>query len=314
MDIEKKSDQYAGRLREVYEQGRNSTQVSYPEKYPFSAPAQSVGHSIGAQLRMIARLISGGCRTKIYLARIGGFDTHAGQVESYDTTMGTHASLLYHLATSLRAFQDDLKAQGLEDRVLTVTMSEFGRRPASNGSWGTDHGTAAPMLVVGKHVNPGIIGESPDLTQLMHHNLPVRHDYRQVFGAIVQDWFASDQRILEATRFAPYVAGAQKLPIVRDYLLGNVAETFADHRTILYDCVPNPANALVQLSFCLHTRSYAALAVYDLQNKLVQQVISQVMTPGVHHRTMDVSAWAKGVYVCVLKTENFRRQKKLIVV
>lgn len=314
LDIEKKSDQYAGRLKEVYEKGRNSPEVSYPEKYPFNAPANAVKNNIGAQLRMIARLISGGCKTRIYLARIGGFDTHASQVESYDATMGIHASLLYHLSTSLRAFQDDLKALGLEDKVLTVTMSEFGRRPASNGSWGTDHGTAAPMMVVGKHVNPGVIGKNPDLANLEHHNLSVQHDYRQIFGAIVQDWFQGDERMLDETRFSSYVQGAKKLPIIRDYTLGNPVDQFVNERFALYDCVPNPASGLVQFGYKINATVKVNLSVYDLQGGLVQTIVSEHQHPGSYRQTSDVSAWQAGTYICMLSAGNFCSQKKLIVV
>ncbi len=314
LDIEKKSDQYAGRLKDVYEKGRNSSEVSYPEKYPFNAPAKAVKNGIGAQLRMIARLLSGGSKTRIFLARIGGFDTHAAQVESYDATMGTHASLLYHLSSSLRAFQDDLKSLGLEDKVLTMTMSEFGRRPASNGSWGTDHGTAAPMIVVGKHVNPGVIGKNPDLANLDHHNLSVQHDYRQVFGAIVQDWFQGDAQILEETRFSDYVKGENKIPLIRDYTLGSPADQFVSDRFALYDCVPNPAHGLVQFSYKINAYLKVDLSVYDLQGRHIQTIVQDDQHPGSHQQTLDVSSWKKGTYICILKAGSFRDQKKLIVV
>jgi len=81
MDIEEKSNQYAGRLKEVFEQGANSQNVTYPELYPYHAPSGRIRNRLVPQLRMIARLLSGGVKTKISLARLGGFDTHAEQVE-----------------------------------------------------------------------------------------------------------------------------------------------------------------------------------------------------------------------------------------
>jgi uncharacterized protein (DUF1501 family) len=125
MDIEEKSNQYAGRLKEAYNKGSNSPNVTYPDLYPFNAPSGRIKNRLAPQLKMIARLLAGGVKTKIFLARLGGFDTHAEQVESYDATMGTHASLLYHISSAMKAFQDDLKDLGLEDRVLTMTFSEL---------------------------------------------------------------------------------------------------------------------------------------------------------------------------------------------
>ena len=116
-------------------------------------------------------------KTKVFLVKIGGFDTHANQVETYNPTLGGHAARLYHISSAIRAFQDDLKSRGLEDRVLTMTMSEFGRRVASNGSYGTDHGTGGSVMLFGRHVNPGIFGVNPDLTR---SNIEMQFDYRPV--------------------------------------------------------------------------------------------------------------------------------------
>ena len=114
MQIEEKSNQYASRLKEVFDNGTNSANVTYPELYPLNAPQGRIKNTLAPQLKMIARLLAGGIKTKIFLARLGGFDTHAEQVEQYDATMGTHASLLYHISSAMKAFQDDLKDLGLE--------------------------------------------------------------------------------------------------------------------------------------------------------------------------------------------------------
>jgi uncharacterized protein (DUF1501 family) len=83
----------------------------------------------------------------------GGFDTHAVQANSTDTATGTHATLLQRVSDAVKAFQDDLKFLGVEERVMGMTFSEFGRRIKSNASGGTDHGAAAPLFVFGKNVN-----------------------------------------------------------------------------------------------------------------------------------------------------------------
>ena len=214
LNTEEKSNQYAKRLKEVYDRGSNTSSITYPEKYPFKASDSVARNILSEQLSVIARLLSGGVKTKIFLARIGGFDTHASQVQSNDTSMGNHAALLYHVSEAMKAFQDDLKGLGLEDRVLSVTMSEFGRRAGSNGSFGTDHGTSAPMFVFGSKVSPGMLGTNPDLNDLDRGNLKNQHDYRQVFGSILQDWMGASSEIMNIARFTDFVQPSNKLTIV----------------------------------------------------------------------------------------------------
>lgn len=218
--IERSSNKYATRLEEVFLAGSNT--VAYPATYTGTAviPVNKVNNSLSPQLQTVARLISGGCQTRIYLVRLGGFDTHSLQVDVNDTTGGTHAALMNHLAEALKAFQDDLANQGLEDRVLTVTFSEFGRRPYDNGSYGTDHGKAAPMIVIGKGVNPVVVGDNPSLTNFdSSGNLLFETDYRQVFTDILRDWMGADIGTLESTTFGDYAD--QTLNIIHQkYSLG----------------------------------------------------------------------------------------------
>jgi uncharacterized protein (DUF1501 family) len=107
------------------------------------------GNSLADQLKIVARLIKGGLKTKIYMVNYGGFDTHANQTVANDTSIGSHATLLGNVSNAIKAFMDDLKFQGIEERVVGMTYSEFGRRVLSNGSSGTDHGAAAPLFVFG---------------------------------------------------------------------------------------------------------------------------------------------------------------------
>ena len=114
---------------------------------------------LSRQLRNVATLISGGLTTKIYVATLTGFDTHSGQVSGSDPLSGTHANLLTELSDSIKAFQDDLEALGLADRVMGMTFSEFGRRIKDNASAGSDHGDAGALFVFGNCVAGGITGD-----------------------------------------------------------------------------------------------------------------------------------------------------------
>jgi uncharacterized protein (DUF1501 family) len=105
-------------LLEVYENA-SATGITYPETYPFNAPTGNLRNTLSPQLQLIARLIDGGgpglgVKTKVFLVKIGGFDTHASQVESYDPTMGVHASKLYHISSAMKAFQEDLRSRGID--------------------------------------------------------------------------------------------------------------------------------------------------------------------------------------------------------
>ena len=311
MDIEKKSNQYAGRLREVFEKGSNSD-VQYPEKYPYSTPASKANNPLAPQLKMIARLLSGGVQTKIFLARIGGFDTHASQVEEYDATMGSHAALLYHLSEAIKAFQNDLLKLGLEDRVLTVTTSEFGRRAASNGSWGTDHGTAAPMLMFGSGVKAGITGINPDLYDLDRNNIRMQYDYRQVFGTVVQDWFEASPDALQKTRFEDFVYGDQKLDLIGNPVLSS-KDTFVHTRFFLSDCVPNPASVLTTFTYRINTKALVRLHLLDSQGRIVKYLFRGIQLPGEVQHTLDVSDLSPGIYKLMLQSTGYKTFKSLLV-
>lgn len=143
------------------------------------------------QLRDIAYMISGGLGTRIYVATLGGFDTHSSQVDGGDPTVGAHANLVTELSDSIKAFQDDLELLGLSDRVAGMTFSEFGRRIKENASFGTDHGDAAPLFAFGNCVQGGILGTNPDIDTEVDQNtgVPYQYDFRDVYGSVLMDWF-----------------------------------------------------------------------------------------------------------------------------
>src|SRR5262249_30019124 len=94
----------------------------------------------------------------------------------------------------------DMASRGHKDRVLLMTFSEFGRRVKENGSRGTDHGAAAPMLLVGGRVKSGPIGAHPSLTDLTFGNLQYHTDFRQVYATILDQWLGLDRKeVLEQT-------------------------------------------------------------------------------------------------------------------
>ncbi len=322
LGLEDKSQDYAERLYDVYK-AASATSVTYPERYPFNAPKGSMRNGLTPQLQLIARLLDGGgpglgVKTKVFLVKMGGFDTHAEQVESYDPTMGQHAALMYHISSAMKAFQDDLKARGLEDRVLTVTTSEFGRRVRANGSYGTDHGTGAPVMIFGKGVQPGVVGVVPDMNQ---QNVEMQFDYRQVYANLLRDWMLVDESKINSDIFfkdflnGPKEEGAgnyEPLPLATQVISG-VQEGFINNRFSLEACHPNPASDFTVIPFKINNTNLVDVTLKDSQGRALKTLLHEERTEGEHSLRVDVSGLPSGIYFYQLKTGFFQDTKKLIV-
>ena len=144
-------------------------------------------------LKILAEAIVQGLGVRVGYVTLGGFDTHANEQPTHDALMTT-------LANGVSAFYNDLAAHGKADNVVVMTWSEFGRRVEENGSAGTDHGTAAPMFVLGNPISKGIYGEPPSLTNLdQNGNLKYTLDFRSVYATVLDRWMgASSKDVLGA--------------------------------------------------------------------------------------------------------------------
>lgn len=125
----------------------------------------------------------------------GGYDTHDSQKDDFEKNIKMTAD-------TLLAFQRDLEARGLQDRVLVEVWSEFGRRPEENGSAGTDHGAAGSAMLIGSRVKRQLLGEFTGLAQLDEDdNVRASMDFRALHGAILDQWFGFDAaRIMPGVR------------------------------------------------------------------------------------------------------------------
>ncbi len=136
---------------------------------------------LAKKLALVAQLLKGGFAARVFYATQPGYDTHAGQ-------RPVHASLLSELSGALLAFLDDLERAKLADRVTVLCFSEFGRRVAENGSEGTDHGTAAPLLLAGPGVAGGLVGSTPNLCDLVDGDVKMSIDFRWVYASVLEGW------------------------------------------------------------------------------------------------------------------------------
>lgn len=132
-------------------------------------------------LNLVSAIVSAGLGTKIFYVSLGTFDTHVAQ-------RGRQDALLQQFSDGMKAFYDDLAAHGDDANVLTMTFSEFGRRVSENANRGTDHGTAAPMFIIGGGVKGGVYGDHPSLTDLDFGNLKWHTDFRSVYATVLQNW------------------------------------------------------------------------------------------------------------------------------
>ncbi len=180
--IARQANEFGARVAEVA-QGVPDNLQYYPDT------------DLARQMAAVARLVGGGLKTPIYKVEIFGFDTHSAQVLANDNTQGDHATLLETLSQAIKAFMDDLDRMGVGDKVIGLTFSEFGRTILSNASFGTDHGTSAPMFVFGNSVQGGVTGSNPVLDSGMTYadNLPHEFDFKNVYSSIFEEWFCTEK-------------------------------------------------------------------------------------------------------------------------
>ena len=235
--ISEKTKIYSDIIRSAYQ--RSSTMATYPtENY------------LAEQLKIVARLIKGGLKTRVYTVSMGGFDTHKRQVNASDTTTGMHAKLMKDLSSGINAFQQDIEMMGLDDRVMGMTYSEFGRRIKSNASLGTDHGAAAPLIMFGKNAKKGILGTSPDIPADIQvvNNIPFQYDFRSIYASVLEQWFCVKQPALDSILLQNY----QSLPLITGPcgVADNPDDTNNNSDNLLLKMWPNPytINATIQFS------------------------------------------------------------------
>ncbi len=289
--IAKQTNKYAARIKTA------SDSVTQQATYP-------TGNSLANQLKIVARLIKGGLQTKIYLVSYGGFDTHANQVTSTDTTKGTHANLLGNVSNAIKAFQDDLAGLGVEDRVLGMTFSEFGRRIKSNASGGTDHGAAAPLFLFGKKVNGGVTGINPLIPSSVtsSDNINYQYDFRSVYNSILQNWFC----VSESNQFEILLKKYPIIPVINSSVCGVANTTDELDKNTHIKNYPNPFSGITHIEYKTnggHTR----LELLNMVGNPIQVLLDFTPnTAGIFSINFNGSALMPGIYYLSLQNEADR--------
>ncbi len=149
--------------------------------------------NLRTDLRNVSALIAGGFPTRVYYTALAGWDTHSNQLAG-------RGQLMSNLDDGLSGFMDEMQRIGRADDVAILVFTEFGRRAEENSSGGTDHGTAAPMFLIGKNIKGGFYSEHPSLTDLDAGNLKMTTDFRRVYATVIKEWlgYEAPEKVLKA--------------------------------------------------------------------------------------------------------------------
>ncbi len=252
---------YSSSIQEAFRNG--TTKTDYPQNY------------LAEQLAIVARLIKGRLGTKVYMVTIGGFDTHSDQADS-------HPTLMNDLATSVKAFMDDLDTDNLGNKVLGMTFSEFGRTVFENGSFGTDHGTGGPILLFGSNdLGSGFIGTPPNLDNLDEYGDPVYDiDFRSVYASVLGGWLGIDDRVVD------HVLGDQEL------IDGLVPEadipSGLNNNTVLLGYKPSKNSTTTDINYSLSMGGITQLNLLHPNGTVYRKLIDEYKDRGSHTYVLDV--------------------------
>ncbi len=294
--IARQSQQYGEAVTNAADKAGN--QLVYPGDADH--PEGENGDHLAQKLKIIARLISGGLKTPIYMVRIGGFDTHEGQVEAGETTTGFHNELLKELNDAVVAFMKDLDHLGLSDQVMGMTFSEFGRRIVSNASNGTDHGAAAPLFVFGNSVAGGVLGENPIIDSSMNYenNLEMQYDFRQVYASVLEQWFGADSVKINSVLYKDF----DTIPIIGQDVITAIPKG-ANQTLNVY---PNPLNGRATIEFNANA-SMLNVEVIDINGRLVERVYRGQPSQQKISINWNTSNLQKGRYFVIVNQQDNRQ-------
>lgn len=262
---------YAEAIKTAYDAGSN--QVEY------------LGN-LGRQLSIVARLIKGNLGTKLYMVTLDGFDTHANQ-------NGRHPNLMAEIATSVRAFYDDLATADRDHDVVSMTVSEFGRRPDQNASGGTDHGGGAAMLLFGGGLNgSGFVGTEPDLRNFdANGNIQYTTDFRQIYATLLENWLCVDTESVNSVLGRNFSRLDLGVACTTATSVSGVAAPSIQHRARYI------SNQQVVIDYTLPTAAQVQVTVFNLLGQPVATLVDAYQPAGEYQATFsDRGYLASGQY------------------
>ncbi|WP_297706180.1 DUF1501 domain-containing protein [uncultured Eudoraea sp.] len=306
--------EYSGLIHEAYERGQN--QVQYQD------------NGFARQLALLARLIKGNLGTKVYMISMGGFDTHGNQPLA-------HERLMSNLSIAINNFYEDIAFTQQDEKVLSMTFSEFGRRIFENGSNGTDHGKAAPTLFFGSGLNgSAFVGEHPSLESPNGRgNLEYTMDFRDLYATVLAEWLCVpiplvEQHLLDhpyapvdlgfncsGTEFPPivYSEGPPTPPMPED----PVAE---DPTPELLEAIVHepfyPTSSTPHIYLEMPFTAHVDIQLYNILGQNVGTVYNQIMAEGsteINIRENLPSHLSTGKYIYRIQVSDRKMSKSIMV-
>ena len=290
----KQSNAYATNVLKAFDMGNNI--AVYPEN-----------NRLGDQLKVVANLISGGMGTKIYVVNLGGFDTHANQVLIGEPENGDHATLLKTVSDAVAAFMEDCKALGIQERVVGMTFSEFGRQIKANNSFGTDHGTASPLIVFGSCVNQGVYGQNPEITADIapQEGVPMQYDFRSVYASLLVDWLGVKESDIKTLLFEDF----QRIPFIKDC---SIPSSTADTGVVIDARLsPNPCTDYTYLNF-VNTGKHVHVSVLNALGSQLELPVNKTLSFGAHELYINMLPYPAGSYFVRIAIDNIVRTLKFV--
>jgi uncharacterized protein (DUF1501 family) len=294
-DTVRQSNAYSEIVADAYNKGNNLS-----DKY-------NEDNKLGNNLKTIARLISGGLNTKVYVVRLGGFDTHSAQVDSTDTTTGKHAELLKTLSDAIGAFQDDLELLGLDKRVIGMTFSEFGRRIQSNASFGTDHGDAVDIFVFGSCVDGGLTGTNPEISDNVGKKeaVAMQNDFRSVYGSLLIDWFGAEEQDVKDILYQDF----QKISLVSDCSSTSNGNVAIKENTLVLS--PNPVRENLNIEF-YSNGGQTEIGLYNELGSKLSVIANKQFSMGIQYFSISVAGLVPGVYFIKTKSNITQKTERFV--
>lgn len=230
--IAKQSNEYGYRLQSTYNMGAN-----FDDIFPNS--------NLSNQFKNIAKLISGGCNTRIYRVSLGGFDTHGDQVDKGDHSIGNHAQILKELGDSIFSFMKAMDRIKASDRITGMIFSEFGRTVHSNGTYGTDHGTVSPVLFFGNKLDTSVAGTNPDLPFQVEnqYEMDLQFEFRQIYSSVLYQWLGSSEDTNQKILYGEF----DQIQIINKSLVDTDEDGVPNEKDL---CDSTPLGTLVDLDGC----------------------------------------------------------------
>jgi uncharacterized protein (DUF1501 family) len=309
INVDALSNQYSEIISNSFNAGSNSATTTYPDT------------NLADQLKTVARLMRGGIQSKIFMVKLGGFDTHNNQNQASGDILGDHYELMSELSEAIEAFMSDLNSDSLADDVLGITFSEFGRKAQENGSLGTDHGEVAPVFAFGKPVKSGVSGVNVDLSEAVSSNnfqiQSVQYDYRQTFATIMQDFLGSNDAVVDAA-----FVGNMNSESFTDYKIPDLVKSEFLVPESCYDgSLSTPNQTLAEWSvypnpfktdFFVKSENQHLKTSYELRNYLGQRVLSGDLEFVNGNAKIQTNNLQNGLYILTLKNNIESHVQKLI--